>query len=93
MWSCPRKWEEEAAIFPTVSRVVFLGKVYDPFELAADPSKPDFKVPDLLPPSSLGQTRLDRRRKMRDLVEDSVSKFETSENAKMLNDNFRLPFG
>ena len=28
----------------------FLGKAYDPFVLNADPSKPNFKVPDLLPP-------------------------------------------
>src|SRR6266700_3963143 len=28
----------------------FLGKAYDPFVLNADPSKKDFKVPDLLPP-------------------------------------------
>ncbi len=27
----------------------FLGKAHDPFALMADPSKPDFKVPDLLP--------------------------------------------
>ena len=29
----------------------FLGKAYDPFILNSDPSKPDFKVPDLLPPT------------------------------------------
>ena len=31
----------------------FLGKTYDPFELAADPSAKKFKVPDLLPPSQI----------------------------------------
>jgi hypothetical protein len=88
----PEKMGRGGGNLPNGQSGGFLGKVYDPFELAADPSKPDFKVPDLLPPSSLGQTRLDRRRKMRDLVEDSVSKFETSENAKMLNDNFQAAF-
>ncbi|NBV85663.1 MAG: DUF1501 domain-containing protein, partial [Verrucomicrobia bacterium] len=32
----------------------FLGKAYDPFALMADPSKPNFKVPDLLPPDLIG---------------------------------------
>src|SRR2546421_6614665 len=36
----------------------FLGKAYDPFVLNADPSKKDFKVPDLLPPSEIGEARL-----------------------------------
>ncbi|HVW38539.1 MAG TPA: DUF1501 domain-containing protein, partial [Pirellulales bacterium] len=46
----------------------FLGKAYDPFALMADPSKPNFKVPDMLPPASIGEARLDRRRKMRNIV-------------------------
>ena len=33
----------------------FLGKAYDPFVLNADPSKADFKVPDLLPPAEIGK--------------------------------------
>ena len=28
----------------------YLGKTYDPFVLNSDPSVPDFKVPDILPP-------------------------------------------
>ena len=32
----------------------FLGKAHDPFALNADPSKKDFKVPDLLPPDQIG---------------------------------------
>ena len=36
----------------------FLGKAHDPFVLNADPSKPDFKVPDLLPPKEIGEVRL-----------------------------------
>ena len=43
----------------------FLGKAYDPFVLKADPSKPNFKVPDLLPPAEIGDVRLERRRKLR----------------------------
>ena len=47
----------------------FLGKAYDPFALMADPSKENFKVPDLLPPPTLGDVRIDRRRRMRASIE------------------------
>ena len=70
----------------------FLGKAYDPFELNADPSKPDFRVPDLLPPPEIGTVRLDRRRKIRDLVDDAVDLFESTEDAALLDDNFQSAF-
>src|SRR5687767_9352580 len=56
----------------------FLGKNYDPFVLNADPSKKDFKVPDLLPPSEIGEARLQRRRELREVVDDTVKSFEAS---------------
>jgi hypothetical protein len=70
----------------------FLGKAYDPFALMADPSKPDFKVPDLLPPESLGEVRLNRRRRLRDLVDETVDVFESTENAQLLDDNFQAAY-
>lgn len=70
----------------------FLGKAHDPFALMADPSKPDFRVPDLLPPDQIGASRLDRRRSMRELVEDSVRAFEASEDARLLDENFHAAF-
>ena len=42
----------------------FLGKTYDPFVLNADPSDPNFKVPDMLPPDYLSALRVDRRREL-----------------------------
>ena len=53
----------------------FLGKAHDPFALNADPSKPGFRVPDLLPPKEIGtgstrppaQDPRARRRRGRDL--------------------------
>ena len=66
----------------------FLGKAHDPFALMADPSKPDFKVPDLLPPPTIGEARLERRRRLREIVEAEVQNFETSANAKLLDANF-----
>ncbi|MCD6049228.1 MAG: hypothetical protein K0Q55_631 [Verrucomicrobia bacterium] len=66
----------------------FLGKAFDPFALMADPSVKDFKVPDMLPPSEIGETRLQRRRELREVVEDSVRSFEATENAKLMDENF-----
>ncbi len=70
----------------------FLGKAYDPYNLNADPSKPDFKVPDLLPPPEIGEARLARRRRLRGVVEDTVRSFEASESARLLDSNFESAF-
>ena len=70
----------------------FLGKAYDPFALMADPSKPDFKVPDLLPAPEIGSARLDRRRRLRAIVEETVKSFETSPNAKLMDENFETAY-
>ena len=70
----------------------FLGKAHDPFSLNADPSQPGFRVPDLLPPKEIGTVRLDRRRKIRELVDDAVTTFEASENAALLDGNFQSAF-
>ncbi|MFM7249730.1 MAG: DUF1501 domain-containing protein [Planctomycetaceae bacterium] len=67
----------------------FLGKAHDPFALMADPSRPDFKVPDLLPPDQVAGVRVDRRRKMRDVVESVTRDFEASEDARLLDDGFQ----
>lgn len=70
----------------------FLGKAHDPFALNADPSKPDFQVPDLLPPKEIGSVRLDRRRRIREIVDDAVKTFEATENAALLDNNFESAF-
>jgi hypothetical protein len=70
----------------------FLGKTHDPFALMADPSQPNFQVPDLLPPAEIDARRLERRRKLRDIVDSTVKSFEASENAKLMNDNFEAAF-
>ena len=70
----------------------FLGKAHDPFSLMTDPSKPNFKVPDLLPPEQIGEARLARRRKLRSIVEETVANFEASDNAKLLDSNFEAAF-
>lgn len=70
----------------------FLGKAYDPFALNADPSKPDFVVPDLLPPQQIGEVRMERRRKLRDAVDQSLAAFEKSEDARLLDSGFQSAF-
>ena len=66
----------------------FLGKAFDPFVLNADPSKKDFKVPDLLPPQEIGDVRLQRRRALRDIVDETVRNFEASASARLMDSNF-----
>ncbi len=70
----------------------FLGKAHAPFFLNADPSKEDFRVPDLLPPKQIGEVRLDRRRKLREVVDSTVNNFEKSENAKLVDSSFEAAF-
>lgn len=70
----------------------FLGKSHDPFALMADPSQPKFKVPDLLPPETMDDVRLQRRRKLRSLIDGTVKDFEASENAALLDENFQAAY-
>jgi uncharacterized protein (DUF1501 family) len=70
----------------------YLGKQYDPFVLNADPSAPDFKVPDLLPPDYISAVRADRRQRLRDAVDGAVDAFEKLPQAKQLDDNFQLAY-
>ncbi len=70
----------------------FLGKAHDPFVLMADPSKPNFKVPDLLPPKQIGEARIARRQRLRTIVESAVDGFEKSEDAKLLDSSFQAAF-
>jgi hypothetical protein len=70
----------------------FLGKAYDPFVLNADPSKPDFKVPDLLPPKEIGEARLHRRKQLRDVVDATVKDFEASPTAQLMDSSFAAAY-
>ncbi len=70
----------------------FLGKGHDPFSLNANPAQANFQVPDLLPPQAIDTVRLDRRRKIRDLVDQTADRFEASENAALLDSNFEAAF-
>lgn len=70
----------------------YLGKQHDPFVLNADPSAPNFKVPDLLPPDYISAVRAARRQKMRAAVEGGLTAFEKNAQARQLDDNFDLAY-
>ena len=70
----------------------YLGKSNDPFILNADPSDPKFRVPDLLPPDYLSAYRVDRRKDWRSMIDRSVSKFETSQDARLLDGTFQQAY-
>ncbi len=70
----------------------FLGKAHDPFVLNADPSKPNFQVPDLLPPPEVGEARLERRRRLREVVEAELGRLEGQETADLLDSSFESAF-
>ena len=71
----------------------FLGKAYDPFVLNADPSDPNFKVPDMLPPDYISAVRVDRRRDWRQVIDQSVSYFEkTDQDAKLMDSTFHQAY-
>src|SRR5947207_1001688 len=70
----------------------FLGKGFDPFVLNADPSSKEFKVPDLLPPREIGETRLERRRELRQIVDETVRNFEASANAQLMDSSFAAAY-
>src|SRR5271155_5124427 len=71
----------------------FLGKTYDPFVLNADPSDPNFKVPDMLPPDYISAVRVDRRRSWRDEIDKSVKYSEESnQDAKLMDSTFNQAY-
>jgi hypothetical protein len=71
----------------------FLGKGYDPFVLNADPSDPDFKVPDMLPPDYISAVRVDHRRSWRQEIDKSVQYFEdSSPDSKLMDATFNQAY-
>jgi hypothetical protein len=70
----------------------YLGRQHDPFILNADPSVPNFQVPDLLPPDYISSVRADRRQRMREAVDGAMAAFEASPQARQLDSNFELAY-
>ncbi len=70
----------------------YLGKTHDPFVLNADPSDPNFRVPDMFPSEYLSALRVDRHKNWRELVDRTVSRFETSPDARLLDSTFHQAY-
>jgi hypothetical protein len=70
----------------------YLGKMFDPFVLNADPSDANFKVPDLLPPDYITALREQRRKTLRQAVDSAVKTFEASADARLLESNFQQAY-
>jgi Protein of unknown function (DUF1501) len=88
----PRPIGNTGGNMPHGQNAGFLGKSFDPFILNADPSDPNFKVPDMLPPDYLTALRVDRRRDWREMIDKSVSMFETSQDARLLDSTFHQAY-
>ena len=70
----------------------YLGKSFDPFILNSDPSDPNFRVPDLLPPDYMSAFRTDRRKDWRAMVDKAVNRIETSQDARLLDSTFQQAY-
>ncbi len=88
----PRTIGNTGGNMPHGQNAGYLGKSFDPFVLNADPSDPNFRVPDLLPPDYLTALRVDRRKNWRAEVDKTVSMFETSQDARLLDSTFHQAY-
>ncbi len=70
----------------------YLGKTFDPFVLNADPNAKDFKVRDLLPPDYVTGVRESRRRSLRQAIDGGLAAFESSADARLMDDNFQQAY-
>ena len=66
----------------------FLGAALDPFSPGGDPAQKNFKVRDLQPPRGISQTRVDRRRKLREAVDESFKAYEAGSDRARTADEF-----
>jgi hypothetical protein len=88
----PRPIGRTGGNLPHGQNAGYLGRPHDPFVLNADPSVPNFQVPDLLPPDYIGAVRAQRRQQMRDAVDGAMEAFEGAGTARQLDDNFQLAY-
>jgi uncharacterized protein DUF1501 len=88
----PRPIGRTGGNLPHGQNAGYLGRQHDPFVLNADPSTPNFQVPDLLPPDYISAVRAQRRQRLRDAVDGAVASFENSTQARQLDGNFSLAY-
>ncbi len=88
----PRLMGNTGGNLPHGQSAGFLGKTFDPFVLNADPSVPNFRVPDLLPPEYVDAVREEERRSWREAIDRSVSRFERSQKAQQMDSIFHQAY-
>lgn len=88
----PRPIGNTGGNMPHGQNAGFLGKANDPFILNADPHMPGFKVPDLAPPDYISAVRLERRRRLREIVDSSVKQLEQNPDARLLDESFHQAY-
>jgi hypothetical protein len=88
----PRPIGRTGGNLPHANTAGYLGRQYDPFILNADPSVPNFQVPDLLPPGYISAIRAERRQRMREAVDGAFRAFESSTQARQMDSSFHLAY-
>ena len=63
----------------------FLGKTHDPLLITDDPSKSNFRLPELSLPSGVSVARLDRRRRLQKLIDQQTGMLERSAKTRGLD--------
>jgi hypothetical protein len=67
----------------------FLGKSHNPLFFSDDPSKPDFRLPELSLPENVSPERLTNRTEIMKLIDAQTNLIETSSMAKGMDDSFQ----
>jgi uncharacterized protein (DUF1501 family) len=67
----------------------FLGKAHNPLFVNQDPSRPDFRLPELTLPENLNADRLENRRDILKLIDEQSELLETSLVARGLDENYQ----
>jgi hypothetical protein len=67
----------------------FLGKSHDPFFISEDPASPSFRLPELSLPAGLPLERLEKRRRLQEIVDRQSRLLEHSAEARGLDDYYK----
>ena len=85
-------WAAAAATFPTARRAASSARPTIPSPSWPTRRSPTSACPISCPPTRSRVARLDRRRKMREIVEGAATQFEASEDARLLDENFHAAY-
>jgi hypothetical protein len=66
----------------------YMGATYNPFVIGGDPNDNNFSVQDVSPPNGVDVVRMDRRRRLREALDDWQRNKETASKATQTMDEF-----